>query len=204
MNYTLGQLKYINSIRNLSKPITICTGPAGSGKTHIACNESFSLLNSRHFDKIIMTRPTKSVADENLGYLPGDLNSKFEPWILPIIDCIGKSEFNRLQYKDKIEIAPLAYMRGRTFANSIVIADEMQNTSTDQLKMFLTRIGFNSKFVITGDIQQTDIPDSGLAKIIHKLQSLTETSALEYISLDKADIHRHEAIIEILNLFDEQ
>ena len=186
------------------------------GREHAICN---SLKNSNNINKIycipgnagtnlitenvsniVVTRPTKSV-DEEHGYLPGNIDKKLAPWIQPIYDSLSKCNYSKIKLKNKIEIAPLAYMRGRTFDNSWIIADEMQNATINQTKMLLTRIGSNSKLVITGDIEQTDIENSGLLDFIIKLQNF-DSEYIEYIELDSDDIIRHNAVKEVLSIYE--
>lgn len=200
---TMGQLRYAASLQNFDKPITVCTGPAGCGKTFLACKEALDALYGHQIKKLIVTRPAQSVDDEQFGYLPGSLDSKFEPWIRPIIDHIGRNELNALKRHDKLEISPLAYMRGRTFNDAFIIADEMQNCSDNQLRMMLTRLGFGTKMVINGDLHQCDIDESGLKQFL----SLTECYAdemkyVDIIHLTSEDIQRHEAVKEVLNIYE--
>ena len=194
---------YISALKSKT-PIVVVTGPAGSGKTFYACKEAVSHMINGSIDNLIITRPTKTV-DENHGYLPGDINKKLAPWVRPIHDSIDKSipdKKAREKFRKKVEIAPLAYMRGRTFDNSWIIADEMQNATANQTKMMLTRIGYNSKLILTGDINQSDILNDGLSDLINRMQVYSQP--LEFIShvkLTGEDIVRHEAIKEILDMY---
>jgi phosphate starvation-inducible protein PhoH and related proteins len=201
---TQNQEKYIKSLRNWKKPVVIATGPAGCGKTFLACQEgAYSLLNNK-VSKLIITRPTKSV-DEDHGFLPGNIDKKLAPWVQPIYDSLNKYEdFNKnslSKLKSKIEIAPLGYMRGRTFDNSWIIADEMQNATVNQTKMLLTRIGENSKLIVTGDLGQTDIPYSGLNHFLQKFH-LYDSELIDFIQLDSEDVVRHPVVKEILEIYD--
>lgn len=187
------------------KPMVFAVGPAGTGKTMLACYAAIEGLNDGDFNKIILTRPAVSV-EEDIGYLPGTLEEKMDPWTRPIMDIF--SEFysqhqiaNMIREKI-IEICPLAYMRGRTFKNSFIIADEMQNSTPNQMKMLLTRIGDNSKMVITGDLKQHDrkYHDNGLKDIYEKLQK-TKYKRIECITFDYEDIERSPIVKDILQIY---
>jgi phosphate starvation-inducible PhoH-like protein len=205
------QLKYQSAINCKKTNIIISTGPAGTGKTLIACQEAIKLLKESDIDKIIITRPVVT-AEENLGYLPGTFQDKLYPYMIPIYDYFlehyTKDSLANLINTEKLEIAPLAYMRGRTFKNAIIIADEMQNTTPLQMKMILTRIGENSKLIITGDLDQNDI------KVYNGLQNLLDLinikyplyhelvkDGIQYINLDKSCIQRHPIIEKIIDLY---
>ena len=200
MNHNFGRYQYLKSIRS-AKPITIVVGPAGSGKTYIACKEARRmLLKDKTFDKCIITRPAIGV-DENLGYLPGTLQDKLNPYLYPIYDHFEQA--SKLQ--DKLEITPLSFIRGRTFKDSIIIADEMQNSSINQMKTLLTRMGTNSKMIITGDLAQSDY--IGVNGLDHFLNKIDQNISLEYINLvflGKNDIKRHPCINEILNIYNNE
>lgn len=202
---TPGQLKYVEALRNYQKPIVVATGPAGSGKTLFACQEAVERLGRRQVDRVILTRPLVA-ADEELGYLPGTLERKMDPWTRPMFDILGnyfsQSRIKQLVKDRVIEIAPLAYMRGRTFDGCFVVADEMQNTTPNQMKMLLTRIGEHSKMVVTGDAEQCDLRDGigGLSDLLPRM----EGDVLEYIEhvvLESEDIQRHPAVKEVLDLY---
>ena len=194
-----------NSALYSNKPRIFATGPAGTGKTMLACYAAINGLNDDAYNKIILTRPTVSV-EEDIGYLPGTLEEKMDPWTRPILDIF--SEFytqNQIQYmlKEKtIEICPLAYMRGRTFKNAYIIADEMQNSTPNQMKMLLTRIGENSKMVITGDLNQHDrkYEENGLKDIFEKLNNKTY-KRIECITFDHEDIERSPIVKDILDIY---
>jgi phosphate starvation-inducible protein PhoH len=198
------QKKY-NRVLYSNKPMIFATGPAGTGKTMLACYAAINGLNDDAYSKIILTRPTVSV-EEDIGYLPGTLEEKMDPWTRPILDIF--SEFytqNQIQYmlKEKtIEICPLAYMRGRTFKNAYIIADEMQNSTPNQMKMLLTRIGENSKMVITGDLNQHDrkYEENGLKDIFEKLNNKTY-KRIECITFDHEDIERSPIVKDILDIY---
>jgi phosphate starvation-inducible PhoH-like protein len=202
---TPGQLRYVEALRNYQKPIVVATGPAGSGKTLFACQEAVERLGRRQVDRVILTRPLVA-ADEELGYLPGTLERKMDPWTRPMFDILGnyfsQSRIKRLVKDKVIEIAPLAYMRGRTFDGCFVVADEMQNTTPNQMKMLLTRVGEGSKMVVTGDAEQCDLRDGigGLSDLFPRI----EDGVLEYIEhvvLESEDIQRHPAVKEVLDLY---
>jgi len=202
---TPGQLRYVEALRNYQKPIVVATGPAGSGKTLFACQEAVERLGHRQVDRVILTRPLVA-ADEELGYLPGTLERKMDPWTRPMFDILGnyfsQSRIKQLVKDKVIEIAPLAYMRGRTFDDCFVVADEMQNTTPNQMKMLLTRIGEGSKMVVTGDAEQCDLKDGigGLSDLLPRM----EGDVLEYIEhvvLETEDIQRHPAVKEVLDLY---
>ena len=203
---TPGQLRYVEALRNYQKPIVVATGPAGSGKTLFACQEAVERLGHRQVDRVILTRPLVA-ADEELGYLPGTLERKMDPWTRPMFDILGnyfsQSRIKQLVKDRVIEIAPLAYMRGRTFDDCFVVADEMQNTTPNQMKMLLTRVGEGSKMVVTGDVEQCDLKD-GIGGLIDLLPRM-EGDVLEYIEhvvLESEDIQRHPAVKEVLGLYE--
>lgn len=204
---TSNQEKYMKALKNKSKPIVIAIGPAGTGKTFLSCQEGAYQLIQNERRNMVLTRPAKSV-DEEYGYLPGDINKKLAPWLEPIYDSFKKSDTSsellyKAKLKNKIEIAPFAYMRGRTFDNSWIIADEMQNATHAQTKMLLTRIGENSKLVLTGDLNQCDIQNSGLREFIKKLNCYGMSKYIEIIELDQTDVLRSPAVQEILEIYED-
>ena len=207
------QLKYKLSLQNKNIPIVLCTGPAGTGKTMISCNVAIQQLKDKIINKIIITRPTITV-EENIGFLPGTLEDKLYPFMIPIYDYFleyyTKEQINSLISNGRLEVAPLAFMRGRTFENSFIIADEMQNSSKNQFKMLLTRIGLNSKLVITGDLEQNDLgTNNGLNDFIKLLDIKYRTIekkkelGIDHIVFNKDCIKRHEIIEKILDIYDD-
>ena len=197
------QTRYLKTLHSNLKPLVVATGPAGSGKTHLACQAAAESLTQGKFKKMILTRPIVSV-DEELGFLPGNIDEKMDPWTRPMFDILemyySRSQITHMVKIKTIEIAPLAYMRGRTFNECFIIGDEMQNTTRNQMKMMLTRLGENSKMVITGDADQCDVPESGLVDLIHRVDR-QELEFLEHIMLTDEDIHRHPAVKEILGIY---
>ncbi|MCX8059138.1 MAG: PhoH family protein [Spirochaetes bacterium] len=201
---TENQIKYFEELKK--KTIIISYGPAGTGKTYIAVGYALSELLSNKFNKIILTRPVVE-AGEKLGFLPGDFLQKINPYLKPLYDAIydivGFKTFEYLKNNEKVEIIPLAYMRGRTLNNSIIILDEAQNATFSQLKMFLTRFGFNSKVILTGDITQIDLPrysDSGLPVVIKLFENLEDIALVKF---DKKDVVRHPLIKKIIKIFED-
>ena len=200
---TLGQKKYCEAIRN--NTITFGIGPAGTGKTYLAVAMAVTAFRAKEVNRIILTRPAVE-AGEKLGFLPGDLQSKVDPYLRPLYDALfdmlGAENFQRYQERGAIEVAPLAYMRGRTLDDSFIIVDEAQNTTPEQMKMFLTRLGFRSKMVITGDITQIDLPDgkkSGLKKVLHILKDVDD---IETCTFNKKDVVRHRLVQDIVNAYE--
>lgn len=206
---TIGQKKYKLSIYNPNYDLIVCNGPAGSGKTSIACDYSIQNIHDKNFQKIIITRPTVSI-QENLGYLPGTINEKMYPWTLPIFDIFDeyftKNEIESMIRDGIIEISPLGFIQGRTFKNSIIIADEMQNSSIEQMYMLLTRIGTNSKMIVNGDLNQNK-NKNGLHDLIGKLKKKYLNSEdmnndnIDLVQLEQDDIVRHKIVNKIINLY---
>jgi len=206
---SLSQETYIDLLTNPDKLIVFATGPAGTGKTMLAVLAALKAFKAGQCERIVVTRPAVGVDDEQHGFLPGDLNEKMAPWTRPIFDIIGEhykqTEVARMLDENQIEISPLAYMRGRTFKNSWIIADEMQNATPSQMKMLLTRLGENSKMIVTGDTRQADRKedDNGLLnfqRLVKKYQDCKYVSGVEF---DHRDIQRHPVVLEILKIYRE-
>ena len=200
---TVGQQKYMRAIQK--NTITIGVGPAGTGKTYLAVAAAVAAFRERTVNRIILTRPAVE-AGERLGFLPGDLQNKVDPYLRPLYDALydmlGAETFQKYQERGSIEVAPLAYMRGRTLDDSFIILDEAQNTTKEQMKMFLTRLGFGSKIVITGDITQIDLPDdktSGLKDAVRVLEGINDIAICR---LTAADVVRHALVQEIINAYE--
>ncbi|MCR4611310.1 MAG: PhoH family protein [Lachnospiraceae bacterium] len=200
---TVGQKAYIDSMKN--NMITFGIGPAGTGKTYLAMAMAISAFQREEVGKIILTRPAIE-AGEKLGFLPGDLQSKVDPYLRPLYDALhqimGAENFIRNMEKGLIEVAPLAYMRGRTLDNSYIILDEAQNTTSSQMKMFLTRIGFGSKAVITGDNTQIDLPKGVASGLDNATNILSEINNIGICTLTGADVVRHPLVQEIVNAYE--
>ena len=202
---TLGQKKYIETIKK--NTITLGVGPAGTGKTYLAVAMAVTAFRAKGINRIILTRPAVE-AGEKLGFLPGDLQSKVDPYLRPLYDALfdmlGAENFQKHQERGDIEVAPLAYMRGRTLDDSFIILDEAQNTTTEQMKMFLTRLGFNSKMVVTGDITQIDLPDgkrSGLKEAIKVLKNIEDIGVVRF---NEKDVVRHRLVQDIIKAYEKQ
>ena len=200
---TIGQRRYIDAIKN--NTITIGVGPAGTGKTYLAVACAVSAFRAKEVNRIILTRPAVE-AGEKLGFLPGDLQQKVDPYLRPLYDALfemlGAENFQKCQERGDIEVAPLAYMRGRTLDDSFIILDEAQNTTGEQMKMFLTRLGFNSKAVVTGDVTQIDLPDgkrSGLKEAVRILKNVDDI-AIHYLT--GKDVVRHRLVQEIIKAYE--
>ena len=200
---TLGQKKYCEAIRG--NTITFGVGPAGTGKTYLAVAMAVTAFRAKEVSKIILTSPAVE-AGEKLGFLPGDLQSKVDPYLRPLYDALfemlGAENFQRYQERGTVEVAPLAYMRGRTLDDSFIILDEAQNTTPEQMKMFLTRLGFNSKMVVTGDITQIDLPGgkkSGLKRVMRILKNVDD---IEICRFTQKDVVRHRLVQEIIKAYE--
>ena len=200
---TLGQKKYVEAIKKNS--VVFGVGPAGTGKTYLAVALAVTSYKAHEVEKIILTRPAVE-AGEKLGFLPGDLQTKVDPYLRPLYDALqemfGLEMYAKLMEKGVIEIAPLAYMRGRTLSNSFIILDEAQNTTKEQMKMFLTRMGENSKMVITGDVTQIDLPEGKKSGLIHAVNILKNIEGLETIVLTHKDVVRHALVMEIIKAYE--
>ena len=201
---TLGQKNYVNSIRN--KDIVFGVGPAGTGKTYIAVAMAINAYKNKEVQKIILARPAVE-AGERLGFLPGDLQDKVDPYLRPLYDALydvlGRDAALRLKEKEVIEVVPLAYMRGRTLDNSFIILDEAQNTTREQMKMFLTRMGFGSKVVVTGDVTQIDLPRGKKSGLVEALRVLKNIRDIDICYLKDTDVVRHELVKKIINAYDQ-
>ena len=202
---TDGQGRYVQALR--THDVVLCVGPAGTGKTYLAVGWAVGLLRSGQVKKIVLVRPAVE-AGERLGFLPGDLIAKINPYLRPLFDALNEimdaETVKKYMENDIIEILPLAYMRGRTLNNSVIILDEGQNATTAQMKMFLTRMGMNSKIVVTGDLTQTDLPRtvrSGLADAVHRLRNVV---GLAIVYLDQSDIVRNPLVTRIVNAYEEE
>lgn len=200
---TFGQRQYVQAVKH--NDITFGIGPAGTGKTYLAVVMAISALKKGLVDKIVLTRPAVE-AGESLGFLPGDLKEKVDPYLRPIYDALhsilGKEHTERLLDREVIEIAPLAYMRGRTLENAFVILDEAQNTTNAQMKMFLTRLGFGSKMIVNGDISQIDLPNKGKSGLVIANHILTDVDSVEFVKFDAQDVVRNPVVAEIIKAYD--
>lgn len=201
---TVGQKKYCDMIRR--NTITFGVGPAGTGKTYLAVALAVTAFKQKQVQRIILTRPAVE-AGEKLGFLPGDLQNKVDPYLRPLYDALfemfGQEAFARLSEHGAIEVAPLAYMRGRTLDDSFIILDEAQNTTREQMKMFLTRLGFNSKMVITGDITQIDLPEAKKSGLIEALKVLRNVEDIAQNRFTEKDVVRHKLVQDIVRAYDE-
>ncbi len=201
---TVGQKKYCDMIRK--NTITFGVGPAGTGKTYLAVALAVTAFKQKQVQRIILTRPAVE-AGEKLGFLPGDLQNKVDPYLRPLYDALfemfGQEAFARLSEHGAIEVAPLAYMRGRTLDDSFIILDEAQNTTREQMKMFLTRLGFNSKMVITGDITQIDLPEAKKSGLIEALKFLRNVEDIAQNRFTEKDVVRHKLVQDIVKAYDE-
>jgi phosphate starvation-inducible PhoH-like protein len=201
------QVIYNNLLNDSKTKIIFGVGPAGTGKTLLACNSAIQQFKNKKIDKIVLTRPIVPV-EEDIGFLPGTVNKKMEPWLIPIMDIFleyySKKQIDEMIYNNTIDIAPLTFMRGRTFKNAFIIADEMQNSSPNQMLMLLTRIGMNSKMVITGDIKQTDKPEkSGLSNFIDKFSNYKKkVNDIAMVEMNTDDIQRNPIISTILDIYE--
>lgn len=200
---TVGQQQYMKAIQK--NTVTIGVGPAGTGKTYLAVAAAVAAFRERTVNRIILTRPAVE-AGERLGFLPGDLQNKVDPYLRPLYDALydmlGAETFQKYQERGSIEVAPLAYMRGRTLDDSFIILDEAQNTTKEQMKMFLTRLGFGSKIVITGDVTQIDLPDDKTSGLKDAIRVLDGVRDIAICRLTSADVVRHALVQEIINAYE--
>ena len=201
---TIGQRGYVESIRK--KDIVFGIGPAGTGKTYIAVAMAINAFKNKEVQKIILARPAVE-AGERLGFLPGDLQEKVDPYLRPLYDALydvlGRESAMRLKEKEVIEVVPLAYMRGRTLDNSFIILDEAQNTTPEQMKMFLTRMGFGSKVVVTGDVTQVDLPRGKKSGLVEAQKVLKTVSEISFCYLKDVDVVRHQLVKKVINAYDD-
>ncbi|MBR2895528.1 MAG: PhoH family protein [Oscillospiraceae bacterium] len=201
---TIGQKKYVDSV--LKNTVTIGVGPAGTGKTYLAVAAAVAAFREQQVNRIILTRPAVE-AGERLGFLPGDLQSKVDPYLRPLYDALfdmlGADTYQRYLERGSIEVAPLAYMRGRTLDDSFIILDEAQNTTREQMKMFLTRMGFNSKMVITGDITQIDLPTDKTSGLKEAVRVLKNVDGIGICELNNQDVVRHVMVQRIIKAYDD-
>ena len=201
---TIGQKEYIASV--LKNTVTIGVGPAGTGKTYLAVAAAVQAFRDKQVNRIILTRPAVE-AGERLGFLPGDLQSKVDPYLRPLYDALfdmlGAETYQKYLERGNIEVAPLAYMRGRTLDDSFIILDEAQNTSREQMKMFLTRLGFGSKIVITGDVTQIDLPDGKASGLKEAMRVLRNVEGIGICELTNADVVRHVLVQRIVKAYED-
>lgn len=201
---TLGQQQYMKAIEG--NTITLGVGPAGTGKTYLAVAAAVAAFRAREVNRIILTRPAVE-AGERLGFLPGDMQNKVDPYLRPLYDALfemlGTESYNKYLEKGNIEVAPLAYMRGRTLDDSFIILDEAQNTTREQMKMFLTRLGFGSKIVITGDVTQIDLPDGKASGLKEAMRVLRNVEGIGICELTNADVVRHVMVQRIVKAYEE-
>lgn len=201
---TLGQKRYVDAIKK--NTITLGIGPAGTGKTYLAVAAAVAAFRDKQVNRIILTRPAVE-AGERLGFLPGDLQSKVDPYLRPLYDALfdmlGAETYNKYLERGSIEVAPLAYMRGRTLDDSFIILDEAQNTSREQMKMFLARLGFGSKIVITGDITQIDLPRDTVSGLKEAMRVLDGVEDIAICRLNEADVVRHVIVQRIIKAYEE-
>jgi len=208
---TINQNKYVEYLNDDNIDMIIAVGPAGTGKTLFACLKAITQLRNNEIQKLVVTRPVVTV-EEDIGFLPGNIVKKMDPWTRPIFDLFleffSKNELDTYVNSNTIEISPLAFMRGRTFKNSIIIADEMQNSSPNQMKMLTTRIGINSKMIITGDLNQTDISNNnGLEDLINRINKYNNYNnnslhRIKIVTFEKEEIERSEIVKNIIDLYE--
>ncbi len=203
--FTKGQLHYIEAMAN--NDLTFCTGPAGTGKTYLAVAMAVAMLRRKQIRKIVLARPAVE-AGERLGFLPGDLQAKVNPYLRPLFDALEEmmefGQMRKFMEMDIIEIIPLAFMRGRTLNEAVVICDEAQNTSTSQMLMFLTRLGRSSKMIVTGDITQVDLVDGQVSGLVDAVRTLGGIKGIGVVELEKGDIVRHKLVHKIVQAYDEK
>ena len=207
---SMNQQRYVDSLDNFDRKIVVATGPAGSGKTLFACKKGLESLHTGKLQKIVLTRPLVTV-EEDLGFLPGDIDEKMSPWTRPIFDIFleryTRSELDRMLQENIIEVSPLAFMRGRTFKDTFIIADEMQNSSPSQMKMLTTRIGKGSRLIITGDMNQSDrMGENGLEYLVRKMAEFYKSNPsinklVDFISLEADDVQRSKIVKHMIDMY---
>ena len=200
---TLGQYEYVKAIRE--HELTFAVGPAGTGKTYLAMALAVVALRNKEIERIVLTRPAVE-AGEKLGFLPGDLSQKVDPYLRPLFDALyemmGAESYQRLQERGVLEVAPLAYMRGRTLSDSFIILDEAQNTTPEQMKMFLTRFGAGSRVVVTGDATQTDLPAGKQSGLLQALDVLKDIPEIAIVRLSQSDVVRHDLVQTVVKAYE--
>ena len=200
---TLGQYDYVKAIRE--HELTFAVGPAGTGKTYLAMALAVAALRNKEVERIVLTRPAVE-AGEKLGFLPGDLSQKVDPYLRPLFDALyemmGAESYQRLQERGALEVAPLAYMRGRTLSDSFIILDEAQNTTPEQMKMFLTRFGAGSRVVVTGDATQTDLPYGKQSGLLQALEVLKEIPEIAIVRFSQSDVVRHDLVQTVVKAYE--
>ena len=201
------QKKYTELLQNRDTNLVIAHGPAGTGKSWLACKIAIEQLKENKVNKIVLTRPIVSVEDEDLGFLPGNIDEKMNPWIQPLYDIFideqSKAELNSMLKSGKIEIVPIGFMRGRTFTDTYVIADEMQNSSQSQMKMILTRQAENSKIVVNGDPTQIDLPNKSMSGLVRSKKILSHLNEVAVVDFDHFDVVRHPLVSKIVKAYSE-
>ena len=201
---TLGQREYVNAVRN--GELTICVGPAGTGKTYLAMALAVVALKNKEVERIVLTRPAVE-AGERLGFLPGDMTQKVDPYLRPLYDALyeimGVESYQRLLERGTLEVAPLAFMRGRTLSDAFIILDEAQNTTTEQMKMFLTRLGASSHCIVTGDISQIDLPKGRKSGLMEAMEVLQDVEGVRVVELTARDVVRHELVQKIVRAYEQ-
>jgi phosphate starvation-inducible PhoH-like protein len=203
---TVAQKLYLDLLNTRTASLVVSHGPAGCGKTMLACSAAVKHFREGAVKKIVLTRPVISVSEENIGFLPGNINTKMDPWMRPLLDALGEhyttKEINTLIRDGHIEIAPLGFMRGRTFKNAWIVADEMQNSTISQMKMLLTRLGENSRIIVTGDLEQFDRtgPYNGLDDFLSKLRG-KRSDSISSFEFDREDIQREDVVKEVLEIY---
>jgi len=201
---TVNQRAYLQAMER--NTLTLAVGPAGSGKTYLAVAMAVAAMNSNRVERIILTRPAVE-AGERLGFLPGDMQQKVDPYLRPLYDAmadmLGVEKMNALMEQSRIEVAPLAYMRGRTLNDAFIILDEAQNTTCEQMKMFLTRLGFGAKMVVTGDVTQVDLPRHQKSGLLHALRVLEHVNDIGLCRLSSRDVVRHQLVEKIVNAYED-